>query len=131
MNDTITELDLLERVRGVVREMMEHTKSLNEDDYDDYISEQADSLVSVYYTTAVEEWAVANYPDAETLGGEYPEHRPEDTTLMRVAREAQVAMFYWYHAELVLELHDRIEEARADIEAGHDTRLARIFEGAN
>jgi hypothetical protein len=128
MNDTITEHDLLEAVRGSVAEMIEYTKSLNADDYDDYISEQADSLVSPWYTGVINEWYAANCPDAELLGGEYPEHDKEDSTLMRIAREASVAMYYWYHAELVRELDEQLEQAQEDIDAGHDTRLARIFE---
>jgi hypothetical protein len=108
VNDTITELDLLESVRGAVSEMMEYRDSTELDDFEDDITEQADGLVNVWYTGAITEWYACNCPDAEMLGGEYPEHRPEDTTLMRVAREAQVAMYYWYHTEITRELTNRL-----------------------
>jgi hypothetical protein len=87
------------------------------DDFDEALHEYADGLINVYYTGAIEEWATAGYPDAEELGGEYPEHNKDDATIQRVAREASVAMYYWYHTELTRELGEqltaRISEATA------------------
>lgn len=111
-NDTITELDLRESVRAVVADMVQYRDSTNFDDYLDDISEQADGLVNVYYTGAIHEWTVAGYPDAEELGGMYPEHGTDDSTLNRIAREAQVAMYHWYHAEIVSELDRVLAEIR-------------------
>ena len=118
-NDTITVHDLLESVRGAVTEMMEYNNGTTLDDFEDALHEYADGMVSVYYTRAVEEWAVAGYPDAEDLGGWYPEHDKDDTTLQRIAREASVAMYYWYHTELTRELEERLnpDETQAELDA--------------
>jgi hypothetical protein len=126
-NDTITEHDLLESVRGAITEMLDYhfidTDTAVTEDFDEALHEYADGLVNVYYTGAVEEWAVAGYPDIEDLGGEYPEHDKNDTTLQRIAREASVAMYYWYHTELTRELEERLnpDEKQAEIDAYLDT----------
>jgi len=121
-NDTITRADLLESVRGAITEMLDYApNATSDDDFEEALHEYADGLVNVYHTGAVEEWAVAGYPDAEDLGGVYPEHLRDDTTLQRVAREASVAMYYWYHTELTRELGERFDPKQAEIDAYLDT----------
>jgi len=122
-NDTITRHDLLENVRGAVTEMLEYNDGTTVDDFEDALHEYADGMINVYYTGAIEEWAVAGYPDAEDFGGCYPEHGKDDTTLQRVASEATVAMYYWYRDELTCELDKRLnpDEKQAEIDAYLDT----------
>jgi hypothetical protein len=120
-NDTITRHDLLESVRGAVTEMLEYNDGTTVDDFEDALHEYAGGLVNVYYTGVIEEWEVAGYPDAEDFGGCYPEQLRDDTTLQRVAREASVAMYYWYHTQLTRELGEHFDPKQAEIDAYLDT----------
>jgi hypothetical protein len=103
--------------------MLEYNDGTTVDDFEDALHEYADGMVNVYYTGVIEEWAVAGYPDADDYSGEYPVHGWDDTTLQRVAREATVAMYYWYRDELTCELDKRLnpDEKQAEIDAYLDT----------
>ena len=117
INDTITRHDLLEQVSRAVNEMMDYSPdAITIEAFDTALHEYADGLVNVYYTGAIEEWAVAGYPDAEDFGGEYPEHDKDDSTLNRIAREASVAMYYWYYTELTRELSERFDPTQRELD---------------
>lgn len=84
---------IYQSVQDAGAEILEYNAdAVTVDDVADDITEQADSLVPVYYGAQVREWYALNLPSVEDFGlGE---------TTGDIYRDIQGALFGWYHAEL-------------------------------
>lgn len=80
-------------VRDAGAEILQYKpEAVTVNDVADDITEQADSLVPVYYGEQVREWYALGLPDVEDFGLGEPSGD--------IFRDIQGALFGWYHGEL-------------------------------
>ena len=108
MSGEITLYGMYESVDMAAREIVDDNPGLPVEDLGYQITEQADSLVSVYYAECAREWILAGMPDAaDYYGGEYGE---DDNIHKRIS----MSMYFWYEWQLRESVEKLLEETNND-----------------
>ncbi len=103
MDDNITYASIMDSVRIASAEIVEWNPGVEIDSLGDAISEQADSLVSVYYRECAIEWVTVGLPEAVDYGYD---HAEKDDISKRIS----VSMYFWYEQAIRDELAELLNE---------------------